>query len=70
MKGVNILSQGKKNMKKLFLSGMKEETSLQVLQTLEVYGETANNFMLKTDCLDELCVKELFQSKLTWEEII
>ena len=65
MKGVNILSQGKKNMKKLFLSGMKEETSLQGLQTLEVYGEIANNFMLKTDCLDELCVKELFQSKLT-----
>ena len=49
---------------------MKEETSLQGLQTLEVYGEIANNFMLKTDCLDELCVKELFQSKLTWEEII
>lgn len=34
LKGVNILSQGKKNIKKLSLSGMKEEISLQLLQTL------------------------------------
>lgn len=47
---------------------MKEETSLQLLRTLNAYGKITSNFTLNADCLDELCVKELFQPKLTQEE--